>query len=113
MTISIRVSAAALSLAFLAACADSATAPNARVAGPALSGSTSSGGGTSGGGGGGTVKVDQIKVSKCYWISSGEMLIKAASSDATARLFAWHVDRRSPERWRQPLRWHGDALHAD
>jgi hypothetical protein len=94
MTHTIRLSAALLSLAFLAACADSSTAPNARVAGPAFSGSTSSGGGgaTGGGGGGGTVKVDQIKVSKCFWNSGGQMLIKAASSDPTARLFAYTPD---------------------
>lgn len=41
-----------------------------------------------GGSGGGTVKVDSIKVSKCY-AGFGEMLIKAASSDPTARLFAY------------------------
>jgi hypothetical protein len=49
----------------------------------------SGGGSTGGGGGGSTVKVDTIKVSKCYWNSGGEMLIKAASSDPTARLFAY------------------------
>ncbi len=43
----------------------------------------------SGGGGGGS-KVDSIKVSKCFYDApSGEMLIKAASSDPTARLFAY------------------------
>ena len=43
----------------------------------------------SGGGGGGT-KVDTIKVSKCYYDApTGEMLIKASSSDPTARLFAY------------------------
>lgn len=40
------------------------------------------------GGGGSTVKVDTIKVSKCYY-GFGEMLIKASSSDPTARLFAY------------------------
>ena len=49
----------------------------------------SGGGGTSGGGGGTTVKVDTIKVSKCYYNTGGEMLIKASSSDPTARLFAY------------------------
>lgn len=33
-----------------------------------------------------------IKVSKCYINSGGEMLIKAASSDPTARLFAYRPD---------------------
>lgn len=42
----------------------------------------------SGGGGGTTVKVDAIKVSKCFY-AGGEMLIKASSSDPTARLFAF------------------------
>jgi hypothetical protein len=42
------------------------------------------------GGGGGGVKVDSIKVSKCFYDApTGEMLIKAASSDPTARLFAY------------------------
>lgn len=40
-----------------------------------------------GAGGGVTVKVDSIKVSKCYY--SGNMLIKASSSDPTARLFVY------------------------
>ena len=40
------------------------------------------------GGGGSTVKVDTIKVSKCFY-GFGEMLIKASSSDPTARLFAF------------------------
>ncbi len=43
--------------------------------------------GGSGGGGTGT-KVDSIKVSKCFF-SGGEMLIKASSSDPTARLAAY------------------------
>ena len=43
-----------------------------------------------GGGSGGGSKVDSIKVSKCFYDApSGEMLIKAASSDPTARLFAY------------------------
>ena len=42
-----------------------------------------------GGGGGGTTNVDSIKVSKCYYdLGTGQMLIKASSSDSTARLFA-------------------------
>jgi hypothetical protein len=43
------------------------------------------------GGGGGGVKVDTIKVSKCY-CNGSQMLIKAASSDPTARLFAYRPD---------------------
>jgi hypothetical protein len=51
----------------------------------------------SGGGGGGGVQVkppsvDSIKVSKCYINSGGQMLIKAASSDASARLSAYRPD---------------------
>ena len=49
-------------------------------------------GGSGSGGGGGSVQVDSIKVSKCYCNSAGQMLIKAASSDATARLFAYRPD---------------------
>ena len=44
----------------------------------------------SGGGGGGSAKVDTIKVSKCYFDApTGEMLIKASSSDPTAHLYAF------------------------
>jgi len=44
----------------------------------------------SGGGGGGSAKVDTIKVSKCYYDApTGEMLIKASSSDPTAHLYAF------------------------
>ena len=54
--------------------------------------SLASGGSGSGGGSTG----DTIKVSKCYCnataTSGGEMLIKASSSDATARLFAYRPD---------------------
>lgn len=49
-----------------------------------------SGGG--GSGGGGSVKVDSIKVSKCYCNAAGQMLIKAASSDATVQLQAYRPD---------------------
>ena len=45
-----------------------------------------------GGGGGGSVQVDSIKVSKCYCNTGGQMLIKAASSDATATLTAYRPD---------------------
>ena len=46
-----------------------------------------------GGGGGGGGGVDTIKVSKCYYqAGSGQMLVKASSSDSTARLFAYRPD---------------------
>ncbi len=45
-----------------------------------------------GSGGGGGTQVDTLKVSKCYINSGGEMLIKAASSDSSARLFAYRPD---------------------
>jgi hypothetical protein len=58
-----------------------------------------SGGSGGGGGGGGTTnapKVDTIKVTKAYTNatpeSGGEMLIKASSSDKSARLFAYRPD---------------------
>ncbi len=55
--------------------------------------SLASGGSGSGGGGGGTANVDTIKVSKCYYDApTGQMLIKAASSDPTARLYAYRPD---------------------
>ena len=44
------------------------------------------------GGGGTTTKVDSIKVSKCYYSAGGQMLIKASSSNPTARLFAYRPD---------------------
>ena len=49
-------------------------------------------GGSGGGGGGGGTSVDSIKVSKCYCNDAGQMLIKASSSDSTARLFAYRPD---------------------
>jgi len=52
----------------------------------------SGGSGTTGGGGTPSVQVDTIKVSKCYCNSAGQMLIKASSSDATARLYAYRPD---------------------
>ena len=39
-----------------------------------------------------TPALDTIKVTKCYYNMGGEMLIKAASSDTTARLFAYRPD---------------------
>ena len=73
---------------FLSACESPLTNPSSPSAD--VSGSLA------GGGGGSVAKVDQIKVSKCYTnatpTSSGEMLIKAASSDQTARLFAYRPD---------------------
>ncbi len=45
------------------------------------------------GGGGTTTKVDTIKVSKCFYDApTHEMLIKASSSDPTARLYAYRPD---------------------
>jgi hypothetical protein len=65
----------------------------------------SGGSGGSGGGGGGTTttsgggttpKVDSIKIDKVFTnatsTSGGEMLLKASSSDASARLFAYRPD---------------------
>ena len=50
-------------------------------------------GGSSSGGGGTTTKLDTIKVSKCYYDApTHEMLIKASSSDPTARLYAYRPD---------------------
>ena len=47
----------------------------------------------SGGGGGTTAKVDTIKVSNCFYMPGATgMLVKAASSDVTARLFAYLPD---------------------
>jgi hypothetical protein len=46
----------------------------------------------SGGSGGGS-SVDSIKVSKCYYDApTGQMLIKASSSDVTAHLYAYRPD---------------------
>jgi hypothetical protein len=65
---------------------------------PAFASGGSGGGGTTtpSGGGGSTPKVDTIKVSKCFTNATdstgGEMLLKAASSDPTARLFAYRPD---------------------
>ena len=43
-----------------------------------------------GSGGGGTTKVDTIRVSKCFYdVPSGQMLIKASSSDTTAHLYVY------------------------
>jgi uncharacterized repeat protein (TIGR01451 family) len=39
-----------------------------------------------------TPSLDTIKVSKCYVNGGGQMLLKASSSDATARLFAYRPD---------------------
>src|SRR3954468_18824967 len=75
----------------------------AATASIALTGATAAhaSGGSSGGGGGGTTttqapKVDTIKVTKAYTNatpdSGGQMLIKASSSDTSARLFAYRPD---------------------
>ncbi len=46
-----------------------------------------------GSGSGGGTKVDSIKVSKCYYdLGTGQMLIKASSSDVTAHLYAYRPD---------------------
>ena len=46
-----------------------------------------------GGSGGGSAKVDTIKVSKCFYdVGSGQMLMKASSSDSTAHLYAYRPD---------------------
>ena len=87
-TIIRRTSTALLLVLGAAACSNGVTGP--ATDGPAGAPAFASGSG-GGGGGGGTVKVDQIKVSKCYWMG-GEMLIKAASSDPTATLFAYKPD---------------------
>jgi hypothetical protein len=60
-----------------------------------LPASTYASGGSGSGGGG--VKVDSIKVSKCYCNATdagggGEMLIKAISSDVTVHLYAYRPD---------------------
>ena len=50
-------------------------------------------GGGGGGGGGTTAKVDSIKVTKCFYMPGATgMLVKAASSDVSARLFAYLPD---------------------
>ena len=55
--------------------------------------SFASGGSGSGGGGGTTTKVDSIQVSKCFYDApTGQMLIKASSSAATAHLYAYRPD---------------------
>ncbi len=77
------------------ACTDLATSPSAPA--PAIAAkAVTTASGTGGGGGGGGVKVDDIRVSKCFTnasaTSGGEMLIKASSSDPTARLFAYRPD---------------------
>ena len=77
------------------ACTDLSTSPTAPAPAVAAKAVTAASG-ASGGGGGGGVKVDDIRVSKCFTnasgTSGGEMLIKASSSDPTARLFAYRPD---------------------
>jgi hypothetical protein len=52
-----------------------------------------SGGSGGGGSGGTTIKMDSIKVSKCYYDApTGQMLIKASSSDVTAHLHTYRPD---------------------
>lgn len=70
------------------ACSTSPTAPSAVGAGAITAAGTSQGGSQPG--------VESIKVSKCYTNATatggGQMLIKAASSDASVRLFAYRPD---------------------
>lgn len=81
-----------------AACTDLSTAPSsaAVVTAKAVTVASGTSGGSGSGGGGGGVKVDDIKVSKCYTnataTSGGQMLIKAASSDVSATLTAYRGD---------------------
>ena len=53
------------------------------------SASGSSGGSGGSGGGGTTTNVDSINVSKCYYASTGQLLIRASSSDTTAHLYVY------------------------
>ena len=62
------------------------------VTGAWASGGSGTGGTTTATGTTSTPKVDTVKVTKCYINSGGQMLIKAASSDASARLFAYRPD---------------------
>ena len=94
------MSATAFAALLTTACSDGASSPTAvaQPSGPsAIGGSPSFSSGSGGSAGGGTtVKVDQIKVSKCYTNATattyGEMLIKASSSDPTAHLYAYRPD---------------------
>jgi len=54
-----------------------------------VSASGGSGSGGSGGGGGSSSSSDTINVSKCYYASTGQLLIKASSSDSTAHLYVY------------------------
>lgn len=82
-----------LTLLSLAACsAGDMTGPgNPATPGVALSSGSGSGGGTQN-----PPALDEVKVSKCYTNATtsggGQMLIKASSSDAAARLFAYRPD---------------------
>ena len=77
------------------ACSESASGPTSlRSAQPSVAAvSLASGSSGGGGSGGGTVTGDVIKVSKCYYdVGSGQMLIKASSSDVSAHLYAYRPD---------------------
>lgn len=78
------------------ACSDGASGPTSLRSAPPSAGAVSLASGSSGAGGtggGSTVKVDDIKVSKCYYdVPSGQMLIKASSTDPSAHLYAYRPD---------------------
>ena len=58
------------------------------------SGNITKGGGVKTNGVGIKTNVDSIKVTKCYYdVDSGQMLIKASSSDVTAHLYVYLPDR--------------------
>jgi hypothetical protein len=76
-----------------------AVATSLALTGTATAYASGSGGGGGGGGGGGTAQspsVDTITVTKAYTNATpdtgGEMLIKASSSDSSARLSAYRAD---------------------
>ena len=78
------------------ACTDLSTSPTSAGAVISAKAVAPASGASGGGGGGGGVKVDDIRVTKCFTnasgASGGEMLIKASSSDVTAVLTAYRGD---------------------
>lgn len=92
--LSLAVAGSVLVAFALTACtASDSTAPHPLASAPV---SLASGGSGGSGGTPNPPSVDQIKVSKCYTNATlsggGQMLIKASSSDATARLYAYRPD---------------------
>jgi hypothetical protein len=81
-TLSLKIASSILASSFLALMIGLINLPTTVFA------SGSSGSGGSGGGGGGS-SADSIKVSKCYYASTGQLLIKASSSDTTAHLYVY------------------------